>query len=33
MCDSGKDVTWEQAHREFVRVVKNDRVADGQVKR
>jgi hypothetical protein len=33
MCDSGKDVTREQAHREHVRVVKNDRVADCQVKR
>jgi hypothetical protein len=33
MCDSGEDVTREQAHRKFVRVVKNDRVADCQVKR
>jgi hypothetical protein len=33
MCDPGKDVTREQAHRELVRVVKNDRVVDGQVKR
>ena len=32
-CDSGKDVTRQQAHRELVRVVKNDRVVDRQAKR
>src|SRR5260370_35390050 len=32
-CDSGKDVTRQQAHSELVRIVKNDRVVDGQVKR
>ncbi|HUY46061.1 MAG TPA: hypothetical protein VMV92_10090, partial [Streptosporangiaceae bacterium] len=32
-CDSGKDVTRQQAHSEPVRIVKNDRVVDGQVKR
>jgi hypothetical protein len=33
MCDSGKDVTRQQAQSEPVRVVKNDRVVDCQVKR
>jgi hypothetical protein len=32
MCDSGKDVTRQQAQSELVRVVKNDRVGDKQVK-
>jgi hypothetical protein len=32
-CDSGKDVTGQQAHSEFVRIVKNDRIIDDQVKR
>jgi len=32
-CDSGKDVTRQQAQNELVRVVKNDRVIDCQVKR
>ena len=32
-CDSGKDVTRQQAHSEPVRIVKNDRVVDDQVKR
>src|SRR5258707_30773 len=32
-CDPGKDVTRQQAHSELVRIVKNDRVVDGQVKR
>jgi hypothetical protein len=32
-CDSGKDVTRQQAHSEPVRIVKNDRVVDGQAKR
>ncbi len=32
-CDSGKDVTRQQAHSQPVRVVKNDRVVDCQVKR
>ena len=32
-CDSGKDVTRQQAQSELVRVVKNDRVVDCQVKR
>ncbi len=33
MCDPGKDVTGQQAQSELVRVVKNDRVVDCQVKR
>ena len=33
MCDSGKYVTGQQSQSELVRVVKNDRVVDGQVKR
>jgi hypothetical protein len=33
MCDSGKDVTGQQAQSELVRVVKNDRVVYCQVKR
>jgi hypothetical protein len=32
-CDSGKDVTRQQAHSEPVRIVKNDRVVDGQERR
>jgi hypothetical protein len=32
-CDSGKDVTGQQSQSELVRVVKNDRVVDCQVKR
>ena len=32
-CDSGKDVTREQAHSELVRVLENDRIVDRQVKR
>jgi hypothetical protein len=32
-CDSGKDVTRQQAHSEPVRIVKNDRVVGGQAKR
>jgi hypothetical protein len=32
-CDSGKDVTGQQSQSEPVRVVKNDRVVDRQVKR
>ena len=32
-CDSGEDVTRQQAHCELVRVLKNDRVVDRQVKR
>ena len=31
-CDSGQDVTWQQTHREPVRIVQNDSVVDGQVK-
>jgi len=31
-CHAGQDVTWQQAQRELVRVMKNDRVVDGQVK-
>jgi hypothetical protein len=31
-CDSGKDVTRQQAHGDPVRIVKNDRVVHGQVK-
>jgi hypothetical protein len=33
MCDSGKDVTRQQTECELVRVVKNHRVVDWQVKR
>jgi hypothetical protein len=33
MCDSGNDVTGQQAQSELVRVVKNDRVVDWQIKR
>jgi hypothetical protein len=33
MRDSGKDVTRQQPHGEPVRVMKNDRVVDCQVKR
>jgi hypothetical protein len=33
VCHASKDVTGQQAQREFVRVVKNDRVIDSQVKR
>lgn len=32
-CDSGNDVTRQQARSEVVRVVENDRVVDRQVKR
>jgi len=31
--DAGDDVTRQQAHRELVRIVQNDRVIDGQAKR
>jgi len=33
VCHASKDVTGQQAQREFVRVVKSDRVADRQVER
>jgi hypothetical protein len=33
VCDSGKDVTRQQAQSELVRVVKNDRVVDCQAER
>jgi hypothetical protein len=32
-CDSGKDVTRQQPHSEPVRIVKNDRIIDDQIKR
>ena len=31
--DPGNDVTRQQAHSELVRIVKNDRIIDGQAKR
>jgi hypothetical protein len=31
--DSGKDVTRQQTHRDFIRRMKNDRILDAQAKR